>query len=100
MKRYAQVIRLKPESVMVYTEAHANVWPEVLGTTATTRSYGTTLFGYFEYVGDDLETDQARLSAMPRIQAWGELMAALQEPLPNRKLGEWWAGMEEVFHLD
>jgi L-rhamnose mutarotase len=24
----------------------------------------------------------------------------LQSPLPTRANGEWWAGMEEVFHTD
>jgi L-rhamnose mutarotase len=27
-------------------------------------------------------------------------MEPMQEPLPTRKEGEWWATMEEVFHLD
>jgi len=27
-------------------------------------------------------------------------MEPMQEPLPTRKQGEWWAEMEEVFHLD
>jgi L-rhamnose mutarotase len=27
-------------------------------------------------------------------------MEPMQEPLSTRKDGEWWAEMEEVFHLD
>jgi L-rhamnose mutarotase len=27
-------------------------------------------------------------------------MEPMQEPLSTRKQGEWWAEMEEVFHLD
>ncbi len=30
---------------------------------------------------------------------WAECMPC-QEPLKNRKKGEWWAGMTEVFHCD
>jgi len=28
------------------------------------------------------------------------VMKPMQEPLATRKEGEWWAEMEEVFHLD
>ncbi|MGC9349200.1 MAG: hypothetical protein ACP5JG_13735 [Anaerolineae bacterium] len=27
-------------------------------------------------------------------------MSEMQEPLDSRAEGEWWANMEEVFHLD
>jgi L-rhamnose mutarotase len=27
-------------------------------------------------------------------------MMPMQQPLPTRKEGEWWAEMEEVFHTD
>ena len=30
MKRLGQVIKVKPEKFQEYTEAHADVWPEVL----------------------------------------------------------------------
>lgn len=107
MKRYAQVIRLKPESLEAYRAHHAAVWSDALKAlqAANYRNYsifvhGTTLFGYFEYVGEKPEADQARLGAMPKVQAWVELMATMQEPLPDRQAGEWWTAMEEVFHLD
>ncbi|RVB59416.1 L-rhamnose mutarotase, partial [Mesorhizobium sp. M7A.F.Ca.CA.004.06.1.1] len=29
-----------------------------------------------------------------------ELCDPMQTPLPTRADGEWWAAMEEVFHLD
>ncbi len=107
MKRYAQVIHLKPGALEAYRAHHAAVWPEVLEAlrAANHRNYsiflhGTTLFGYFEYVGDDLELDRARLGAIPRVRAWGELMATLQAPLPDRQAHESWAAMEELFHVD
>jgi len=27
-------------------------------------------------------------------------MKPMQDPLPTRQPGEWWADMEEVFHID
>lgn len=106
-RRYAQVIRLKSQAVEEYKRAHAAVWPGVLVALADAniRNYsiflhGTVLVGYFEHTGENLAVDQGRLKAHPESQEWGRLMAEMQEPLPDRRPGEWWADMEEVFHLD
>jgi hypothetical protein len=58
------------------------------------------LFGYFEYHGSDLAGDFARMNADPIVKEWYRLTEPCQVPLPTRKEGEWWAQMEEVFHLD
>jgi len=107
MKRYGQVIGIRPEHVPEYVAAHAAVWPGVLATISQSniRNYsiflrGDRLFAYFEYVGDDFEADMARMAADPETQRWWEWMMPLQDPLPDRAEGEWWASMEEVFHLD
>jgi L-rhamnose mutarotase len=59
-----------------------------------------TLFSYFEYVGDDYEADMARMAADETTRKWWSVMMPMQSPLPTRKDGEWWANMDEVFHLD
>jgi L-rhamnose mutarotase len=107
VKRYGQVIGVRPEHIEEYTEAHAAVWPTVLSkiTECNIRNYsiflhGTQLFAYFEYVGGDFEGDMARIAADPETQRWWAWMMPLQEPLPDRAEGEWWATMREVFHLD
>ena len=61
---------------------------------------GGQLFAYFEYVGDDFEGDMARMAEDPETQRWWDWMMPMQEPLADRSEGEWWATMEEVFHLD
>ena len=33
-------------------------------------------------------------------QKWRSVCMPCQKPLENRASGEWWASMEEVFHLD
>ncbi|HUS48028.1 MAG TPA: L-rhamnose mutarotase, partial [Phycisphaerae bacterium] len=58
------------------------------------------LFSYFEYVGDDFKAEMAKMAADETTQKWWKLTDPCQEPLETRAEGEWWAGMEEVFHSD
>ena len=58
------------------------------------------LFSYFEYVGDDFDGDMAKMADDPMTQKWWAVCEPCQEPLADRVEGEWWADMEEVFHLD
>jgi L-rhamnose mutarotase len=44
--------------------------------------------------------DMARMAADPKTQEWWAIMMPMQRPLETREKDEWWAGMEEVFHLD
>jgi L-rhamnose mutarotase len=109
MTRYGSVIGLSEETKARYLELHRDGWPGVLVglTRAGIRNYTiflkepeNLLFGYFEYVGDDFATDQARLAADPVTQEWQRVVGPLQRPLDSRRDGEWWAGMTEIFHLD
>ncbi len=107
MKRFGMVIRLKPGSAAAYRKYHAAVWPEVLEKIkdCNISNYSIylkddLLFGYFEYHGNDLSGDWARMAAHKKTQEWWAVMEPLQEPLETRKPGEWWAEMDEVFHLD
>jgi len=107
MKRYGMMIRLNPECADAYRAYHAKVWPEVLGMIreCSIRNYSIffkddLLFGYFEYHGVDFKSDMDRMAAHPRTQEWWAVMQPMQEPVSTRKEGEWWAEMEEVFHLD
>jgi L-rhamnose mutarotase len=107
MKRFGQVIRLKPSSLDIYRKYHADVWPEVLDTIkkCNIRNYSIfhmdgVLYAYFEYTGVDFKEDMKKMAADPKTQEWWAVMKPLQEPVTNRKSGEWWADMEEVFHLD
>lgn len=107
VQRFAQIIQLKPGSIAAYKKHHAGVWSEVLHALhqGNYRNYsiylfGNTLFGYFEYIGTDYMADQAWLAQQPRVQEWSALMATMQQPVENAKSNEWWATMEEVFHLE
>ena len=107
MKRYGQLIGVKPEKLEEYVRYHAAVWPEILDMIGQCNMHNYSifhkdgmLFAYFEYTGDDLEADMARMAADPKTQEWWEIMMPMQEPLQTRAEGEWWADMEEVFHCD
>ena len=107
LQRYGQRIGLKPDQIDAYERLHAAVWPQVLAMihAGNMRNYsifrhGSELFGYFEYVGTDFAADMAKIAADPTTQSWWKLTDPMQEPLPERAPGEWWATMQEVFHTD
>jgi L-rhamnose mutarotase len=107
MKRYGQIIGVKPEHFEEYKKYHAAVWPEVLKmiTACNIRNYSifhkdNQLFAYFEYHGTDFAADMAKMAADPTTQKWWAVMEPMQQPVETRKAGEWWANMDEVFHLD
>ena len=107
MKRYGSVIGVRSETLESYKNYHAAVWPEILAmiSKCNIRNYSIflkddLLFGYFEYHGTDFKADMARMAADPKTQEWWAIMMPLQKPLDSRREGEWWAEMEEVFHLD
>jgi L-rhamnose mutarotase len=107
MKRYGQIIRVRPEFEPEYIKYHAQVWPEVLQTirNCNIRNYSIflkdqVLFAYFEYFGDDFEADMKKMAADPKTQEWWRIMEPMQEPIATRAPGEWWAKMEEVFHTN
>jgi L-rhamnose mutarotase len=107
MRRFGQVIGLKPERIEEYERLHAEAWPGVLEairraniTNYSIFRHGTVLFAYFEYIGDDFDADMAAMGADPIVQDWWKLTDAMQEPLPDRGPGSWWKQIPEVFHTD
>jgi L-rhamnose mutarotase len=68
MKRYGQIIGVKPEDYERYKKYHV--------------------------------ADMAKMAADPKIQEWWAIMEPMQDPVSTRVKGEWWANMEEVFHMD
>ena len=107
MQRYGMLINIRPEKIEVYKELHAAVWPEVLKmiTECNIRNYSiylkdNSLFSYFEYIGNDFDGDMALMAADPITQKWWDVCKPCQAPLETRNEGEWWANMEQVFHLD
>jgi L-rhamnose mutarotase len=107
MRRFASVVRLRPEKAAEYRALHADVWPGVLAALrrAHVSNYSIflrdgVLFSYLEYDGEDYEADMARVAEDPETRAWWELTDPCQQPVETAEPGQWWAPMTEVFHLD
>jgi L-rhamnose mutarotase len=106
------VIGLDAAKLDEYRRLHAAVWPAVLQRikAASIRNYSIYLrrlddgnhylFSYFEYVGADFAADMKRMAADPTTQKWWSFTDPCQKPLADRKPGEMWASMDEVFHTD
>jgi L-rhamnose mutarotase len=101
-ERCAFVLRVRPDRIDEYVEAHRNVWPEMLAALreAGIRNYtifrhGTQVFGYFE--SDDPEAAAAYMEAQEVNARWQETMAELlEERVPD-------AGppaLEAIFRLE
>jgi len=101
-QRSAFVLRVRPDKIDEYLDAHRDVWPEMLAALreAGIRNYtiyrhGNEMFGYFE--SDDLETAAAYMEAQEINARWQDTMAELlEERVPD-------AGpptLDEIFRLE
>ena len=107
MKRYGQVLQLKPECIDEYVKYHADVWSGVLQqiTQCNIQNYSmflqdNVLFAYFEYTGEDFAKDMKKMAADAETQKWWAIMEPMQKKWPTASADEWWCNMKEVFHLD
>ncbi|MFC1538365.1 L-rhamnose mutarotase [Candidatus Latescibacterota bacterium] len=111
MIRYGSLIKVRPEYEERYIILHKHAFPEVLKQIrkSNIRNYsiflrdfpeGKMLFSFFEYVGKDFKADMDSMAADPVTKEWWKLTDPMQEPLESRKDGEWWATIEELFHMD
>jgi L-rhamnose mutarotase len=101
-QRGAFVLRVRPDKIDEYVEAHRDVWPEMLDALrgAGIRNYtifrsGNEMFGYFE--ADDLEAAGLYMAEQEVNARWQDTMAELLE---ERVPAAGPAPLEEVFRLD
>jgi len=103
------LIAIDPARIAEYKTLHAAVWPQVLATLqkAQIRNYTiflrepeNLLFGYWEYHGENFESDMAQVAQDSETRRWWSFCSPCQLPLASRSDGEHWAMMEQVFHLD
>lgn len=107
VQRYGSVIKVAPGRLEEYKRLHAAVWDSVkkMIKECNLQNYSIYykdgyLFCYYEYTGNDYAADMAKMAADPETQRWWTFCEPCQQPLESRAEGEWWATMEEVFHLD
>ncbi len=105
MKRYGNIIKLRPEKLEEYKKLHEAVWEGVLDRIRASHITNYSifyrdglLFSYYEYVGTDHAADMTAIAADPITQQWWELTIPCQQPLETCQAGEWWASMEEFFY--
>ncbi len=106
MKRFGQVIRLKPEGAKEYIRHHQAVWPDVLAKIkeCNISNYSIfvrddLLFAYFEYTGNNYNSDMEKMAAHEETQRWWGVVKPLMQPVSSAGPEEFWADMEEIFHL-
>ena len=112
VQRFGSVIGVKPEKLDEYLKLHANAWPGVLDMIRRCNLHNYSiylgklddgnlyLFSYFEYTGDDLAADSKKMAADPTTREWWKHTDPCQIPLKERKAGEHWMALREVFHTD
>jgi L-rhamnose mutarotase len=101
--KLGSIIKIRPEYEQRYCILHKHVFPGVLNRIAKSNINNYSifhldgiLFSYYEYVGNDYKKDMKDL-ADSTTKDWWKLTDPMQEPLPTRKEGEWWAAMEQLF---
>ena len=111
MKQYGRTLNLKddPKVIESYLEYHRAVWPEV---EAGLRSIGIhrmliwilgrRLFMFLETedVFDPAHDFSRYEAGSPRVREWQDLMASMQEPVPEAATGELWAEMTLAYRLE
>lgn len=105
-KRTGSIIKLKPEYEERYIILHKYAFPGVLERIrkSNIRNYSIflhegILFSYYEYVGKNFDEDMKEI-ADPVTKDWWKLTDPMQEPVPTRKEGEWWAEMDQILNSD
>ena len=101
-QRQGFVLRVKPDKIDEYVEAHRHVWPEMLQALrdAGIRNYtifraDSEMFGYFE--ADDLRRTADFLAAQEVSARWQDAMAEfLAERVPDSGPRP----LEKVFRLE
>lgn len=103
---YTSIIKLRPEFTERYQALHRNTFPGVLKRIALCNIlnysiflHENILFSYYDYCGNNYENDMAAM-ADDITRDWWSLTDPMQEPLPDRKGGEWWASCDDLYYFN
>ncbi len=104
MQRVAFQLRIRPDKIEEYEEAHRHVWPSLIEEMSSLGiveysifRQGVQLFLYLRVT--DWETTQERLKANPVNQGWQQAMAPLLEPSSGLHPGDTLTTMQEIFYM-
>lgn len=105
-RRFGRVIGIKEESLNEYKNLHADSHPGVRSfvSQACIENFSIYLekfedgryylFSYFEYTGDDYDSDMARMAEQPEIESWFSVTDPMQMPFPGEST---WKEMERIY---
>lgn len=108
VQRVGMVVKVKKEHLEEYKKVHAdnNAGVRHLLTRYHLRNFSIFLvqladgdwyeFGYYEYWGNDLEGDMAKLDAEPENAKWLELCDPMQEGILPKQQG--WKVMDRIYY--
>ncbi len=106
MKRFGQVVKVKPEKFAEYKKLHYEIWPGIVEKTHAVNIQNYTIFerdgymfAYFEYTGTNYEEDMKKLENDEEYLRWMSLTDACQESLDENKKFDMWVDLEEIFHM-
>ena len=104
VRRFGLVIGIRQECIDEYRSVHNGPGVRDLLADAGIRNFNIFLqqlpdggyyeFAYYEYVGNDYETDMTALNAHPRTREWLALCDPMQVPLPGQQS---WVEMEQIY---
>ncbi len=111
VKRFGSVIGLNKEQEIYYRQLHAEVWDGVINRikASNIRNYSiyiteiegkNYLFSYFEYTGEDYESDMKAMGDDESTKRWWKETDPCQFQLPSRNEGDQWSRMEMVFFTE
>lgn len=107
LQRFGMIARLRPEKREQYLRLHGSVWPEVEAMITDSGIRNFTIFamdevivGYYEYIGEDYEADQARMAADTATRRWWALTGPCQLPFTAGSSAPNWQLLDQVWHLD
>jgi L-rhamnose mutarotase len=106
IQRYGSSIGVKKEFEERYIILHKHTFSGVLERIhkSNIRNYSIflhdgILFSHFEYIGSDFKADMEAI-ADETTKEWWKLTDPMQEPLQNRKEGEWWSSMDLLYQMN
>ena len=77
MKRFILYSEIKPEKLEEYIALHKNAWPEIIELISSCNFHnysiavrGNQLYTYYEYTGNDYDTDKKRMDEDPIMKKW------------------------------
>ena len=102
--RFGLWSKLKPDMLEEYDRLHKSVWPLVLSIISSCNIHNYSifrtddvLFTYYEYTGNNYESDMKKMDSDPTMQKWNEITDPCFIKTDD---DEFYVAMKEVFHID